>query len=87
MQIVIDIPEDLYKANINGLNAEEVWNLRVAIKDGILLPKGHGRLIDADDLIRDRVENDNIVILANATPTIIEADKADVPDICVGKKE
>ena len=34
MQIVIDIPEELYKATINGLNAEEIWDLRMAIKNG-----------------------------------------------------
>lgn len=34
MQIVIDIPENLYNAAINGLDANEIWDLRVAIKNG-----------------------------------------------------
>ena len=45
MQIVIDIPEETY----------EYWKehsyeyvFAQAIKDGVVLPKGHGRLIDAD---------------------------------------
>ena len=50
MQILIDIPEELYKANLRGLEVGELWDLRVAIKNGIPLPKGHGRLIDADEL-------------------------------------
>ena len=50
MQIVIDIPEELYKANLRGLEAEELWDLRIAMKNGTPLPKGHGRLIDADKI-------------------------------------
>ena len=51
MQIVIDIPEEI-KAVIdkNGTNeivSETVWQ---AVKKGTPLPKGHGRLIDADYL-------------------------------------
>lgn len=34
MQIVIDIPENLYKATINGLDANEIWDLRLAVKNG-----------------------------------------------------
>ena len=45
MQIVIDISEELYEANIRGLEAGEVWDLRVALKNGTPLPK-HGRLGD-----------------------------------------
>lgn len=37
MKLVIDIPEDLYKATINGLDDNELWDLRVAIKDGIVV--------------------------------------------------
>lgn len=34
----------------------------------------HGRLIDADELIKDRVSNDMVVIHAKCAPTIIEAE-------------
>ena len=51
MQIVIDISEGLYKATVNGLDADEIWDLRLAVKNGIPLPKGHGRLIDKDHMI------------------------------------
>lgn len=52
MQIVIDIPDDLYyeiqayKTIFDEHNSE----LATVINDGKLLPKGHGRLIDADYL-------------------------------------
>ena len=50
MELVINIPEEWYGSIMNGnsdaLNAEFV-------KRGIVLPEGHGRLIDADELCRN----------------------------------
>ncbi len=34
MQIIIDISEDLYKATINGLRADEIRDLRLAVEYG-----------------------------------------------------
>lgn len=34
-----------------------------------------GRLIDEDELIKDRVENDPVVIAAKCTPTACDPDK------------
>ena len=58
MQIVIDIPEDEYNivkyGQYGNINIDIV---RKAIAKGTPLPKGHGRLIDADALekkMRDR---------------------------------
>ena len=53
IELVVRMPEELYEANRSGLVAEEIWNLRIAINDGTILPKGHGRLIDADTLKKD----------------------------------
>ena len=79
MELIIDIPEDLYKATVNGLDANEIWELRVAVKNGTPLPKGHGRLIDADAYakkydtnINGRIGEEYVI-----APTIIEADKAE----------
>lgn len=51
MQIVIDICEYTYKGILKGkevdIDETEVIN---AVKNGVVLPKGHGRLIDADEL-------------------------------------
>lgn len=49
MQIIIDIPEQIYlNAKTEKLcGAEVIVN---AIKNGTPLPKGHGRLIDAEKL-------------------------------------
>lgn len=79
MKLVIDIDEDYVRIiNKNGASnyPEEV------IKNGTPLPKGHGRLIDADAL---QMEMDKDVRRAMSfvdlkdfvwlAPTIIEADK------------
>jgi len=49
MQIVIDIPEDYYKV-IKEIPAEYSTTDMLIIRNGTPLPKGHGRLIDADAL-------------------------------------
>ena len=52
MKIVIDIPEEvfdeIYNKNYYSLKGKEA--LRVAVRNCTPLPKGHGRLIDADAL-------------------------------------
>ena len=59
MQIVIDIPKDAYKEIYNGqfdIGGYFKANLRDAFRHGTPLPNGHGRLIDADALIKS-IEN------------------------------
>lgn len=46
MKIVIDIPEELYKANHRGLQPEELWDLRVAIENGTPLQQKEEQLIE-----------------------------------------
>ena len=89
MQIVIDIPEEKYQGIVNM--AEEILDastfcspryLYKAVLNGTPLPKKHGRLIDADDLIQEfsvvssRPIKSQLYILKEA-PTIIEADKSE----------
>ena len=52
MQIVIDIDENLYTRLFdNGVdNYDDAVDMAKAIRKGTPLPKGHGRLIDADKL-------------------------------------
>lgn len=81
MELVIDIPENLYKAAINGLNAEEIWELRVAIKNGTPLPEGHGRLVDMSEVIIKLMQfydgNKSIGQCLDEVHTVIEADGGD----------
>ena len=81
MQIVIDIPEILYTKIQNG--KADKRTLETVILHGTPLPKGHGRLIDADilDEVKEMVTTDTgdykyAVLMDNIRliPTIIEAE-------------
>lgn len=84
MQIVIDIPDDEYAfiKETGVIKMSSDVRIARAIANGIVLPKGHGRLIDGDNIkyfnnswtkTQDDwcVRKDDI----DKMPTIIEADK------------
>ena len=82
MKLIIDIPEErLNSIKRFGIKQNEVCMLESALISGTTLPKGHGRLIDADRLrsmYSINRANFNTVVgiqkwIDNA-PTIIEAD-------------
>ena len=90
MQIVIDLTDEMYQAVKDGTwCGNELWYS--ALKNGTPLPKGHGRLIDADALeekMCDREEelgDDKALWESSAVstaldmfaPTIIEAESED----------
>ena len=60
MQIVIDIDENEYKGikSFPNGNTSYPWTLHLydAVRNGTVLPK-HGRLIDADSLIKQTTEH------------------------------
>lgn len=79
MQIVIDMSEHEYEVAlrdgwVHGFYSEK-------IKNGTPLPKGHGRLIDADALDFEEVDFYSpdscyeVYRIINDAPTIVEADK------------
>ena len=82
MKIVIDIPDEDY--NVILANADfykeqhwgvaEVWD---AIVNGTSLPKGHGRLIDADTYRKDMINSRefNFFKILDMQPTVVAADK------------
>lgn len=90
LELVIRIPPKVYKAicdkNALGCDIDDIKNI---IRNGMSLPKGHGRLIDADDAKREwrnvldcEVEHPRyqctIRDVLEDAPTIIEADKGEV---------
>ena len=82
MQIVIDIPEPLYHNLKNGCGIYPYRLVYEAIINGTPIPKGHGRLIDADAFIKQEsccgyIEDMDIDYFKQNVPTIIEADKAE----------
>lgn len=89
MQIMIDIPKEQYntiKSDLYNTFPSEMKKCGLeAIRNGVPLPEGHGRLIDADELKTAFPTCDNSLDIKvasvraaiNHTPTIIEADKAE----------
>ena len=80
MKLIIDIPDCMYEfvkaKRINGIyqvfDAFDAFYVSKYVREGIPLPKRHGRLIDADALVKKGdITKDYLNIFA---PTIIEAD-------------
>lgn len=85
MQIVIDIPDWVYKHIVQGDEEAPDENISIdAIRNGTPLPKGHGRLIDANNLkhafiswsmaVQGFFTDFDIASIVYNSPTIIEAD-------------
>lgn len=71
MEVVIKIPDKMYEDAKGGKDIGESRYITQVIKQGKPLPKGHGRLIDANDV-------DNHIIGSvdlRDCPTIVEADR------------
>lgn len=77
MQVVIDIPEENYKRLKSMYEMDTLYNpYLMAIAKGTSLQKGHGRMIDADALLKCIPTEDlNSILTVICAPTIIEADK------------
>ena len=75
VELVIKIDEEEWKF----LKESDGCRWSRAILEGVIngtpLPKGHGRLIDADVLADGFEDNYEFCEVVNATPTIIKADK------------
>lgn len=76
MQLVIDIDENVFTRLFDN-GDEYVADMRracVAIRKGIPLPKGHGRIIDESKITHCEYNEYAIQMITNA-PTIIKAEK------------
>lgn len=85
MKIVIDIDEKNYMSCQTSEYARKsiYFDLVYAIRNGIILPKGHGRLIDADALDKDCESSEYheaITSWLDLAPTIIESNKGSEVD-------
>ena len=87
MKLIIDIPEDEVnecKMQVDmikqeGLLIESLSTaLKIHVANGTPLPKGHGRLIDADAVLEEPIGNTYKDI--DIAETIVEADKAESED-------
>ena len=74
-EVVIKIPEEEYEVIVNSEDCG-LHTLTRAIAKGTPLPKGHGRLIDADELNRThKGDNWDLHKVLNNAPTVLEANK------------
>lgn len=85
MKIVIELREDTYEA-IRRIGSGSPAYIDRAILEGVILPKRHGRLIDADReekglsemVVEDRSDITAVnfaKIIIHEAPTIVPADK------------
>ena len=76
MQIVIDIPENDYELALRNDYSTIYKGVHIAdaIKNGTPLPKGHGRLIDADEIQFENTEFDTYSDYSRAFDAIDQAD-------------
>ena len=77
MEIVINIPDEIYNTKVNLVNYFGCYSDRLdnIIYGGTPIPKGHGRLIDADDVynaLRPYVSFSDLYDVLDEIPTIIE---------------
>lgn len=71
MKLVIELPDEVYNFTIQRGHLPYGVNIAGSIIDGRVLPKRHGRLIDADDLIQDIVDDNQLCIFNSESERII----------------
>lgn len=77
-ELVIKIDDETYKETINRTENDTLSlgiKLIEAVQNGTLLPKGHGRLIDENDVMKIYNKDDRAWCIKEFVPTIIKADK------------
>ena len=78
MQIVIDIPEDAHGRIVRPdriFTDDDINDVVWAVYNGIELPKGHGRLIDADEISKTyKSGNWDLHKVLDKAITVLEAD-------------
>lgn len=79
IELVIKIEEETYNRIMNGwMPLHKAVNLMENVQKGTPLPKGHGRLIDADAMQKYQIDTfGKRLLVIDTAPTIIEADKED----------
>lgn len=71
VELVIKIPEEYYENVKYGRSGDILINN--AIRNGIPLPKNHGKIVDLGKIDEDRIEKDNPIIYLTVNGEYIEA--------------
>ena len=88
MQIVIDLPDDVYSVIVKQYRKDKELqtrdNLYKAIANGTPLPQGHGRLVDISEVLIKLMQfydgDKTIGQCLDEVNTIIEADRSERSD-------
>lgn len=84
MQIVIDIDEEVFNSVKMGMRyTDDVKNIMAQIENSTPLPKGHGRLIDANVLIKDMKNGINAGLLIDGYEEYTNINSVDDCVFCV----
>ena len=76
MQLVIDIDKEMYEdCKTRNTLHYSLYDFSNIIANGVILPKGHGRLIDADAVLEEPIGNTYKDI--DIAETIVAADKGE----------
>ena len=86
IELIIKIPKEVYEHILKAKSVPDMLSIDIvntinAVKNGTLLSKGHGRLIDVDEIQFENAEFDTYGDYSRAfdaideADTIIEADK------------
>lgn len=85
MKIVIDIPKVVYEKILsNSIGVVEGDPLYNAVLNGIPLPKGHGDLIDADELLEQSYCIDDSATLS--TRYVVNAEEIEKAPVIIEAK-
>ena len=100
IELVIKISEETYThlltrymfQNTNDIGLDDNAKVGVAIKNGTPLPKGHGRLIDEDMIVKYMLNPTHpnyhdIVSMVHSSPTIVKVDKEVNHESCKYRSE
>ena len=81
IELVIKIPEDEYEdvKYFGTIVDEDRDYIASRILNGVILPKGHGNLVDMHFILRNAKSVQTIIDVNNA-PTVIEADTSEGED-------
>lgn len=74
VEVVIRLPQNLYLDVKNGY-ASNIQRERVIeqVKNGTVLPEGHGKIVDLGKIDKDRIEQYNPIIYLTVNGEYIEA--------------
>ena len=62
VEVIIRIPKKDYEnIECQMVDTNQEWRLKQAVREGTVLSKGHGKIVDLGKIDKDRIEKDNLI--------------------------